>query len=327
MGTKKRKSVAVCRAPEPAFRWGDFSPEDRDWLRKKTADIETFAYNAACNTVRMGQALAEVRLKLRRKFKPWLAAHTGISRSQAYRHIAAAAVFGPYLSLIETLEPYAMYVLAQKEVPQSAREYAVELARSGTPVTRARALEIIDLYRPVPDPTAKEVREYESLVKALGKVTVETTTGGTKKVDQDRHTAKLVGKDDAMYARIGRTFVELAGACSLLTVAKVDDTDDVVLYSITTRTEDDLPRNIVSSDMEYGLLRAVGREPKKVCGNGCNGGAPVCFTQFGANDTMPDRLNTVCKACERARKLRLRDEKRKKRDAESTGDSAPTSQG
>lgn len=320
MGTKKRKTVAISRAPEVAFRWGDLPPDDREWLRKRTEDIETFAYNAACNTVRIGLALAEVRLKLRRKFKPWLAEHTPISRKQAYRLIAAAAVFGPYLCQIDTLEPSAMYLLSQKEVPQSAREHAVQLAESGTRVTRAVALEILDAHKPVAV-TDREVAQYEKGVTALSTLTVGTTTGGVKTVNQDKHTAKLVAKDSAKYESIGRVFCELADGASMLTVTKVDDADDVTLYSITARFEDDLPRSIVSSDMEYGLLRAVGREPKKVCGGGCNKGPdgvprPVCFTVFGANDTMPDRLNSVCKACERARKTRLRVEKRARRDAE-----------
>ena len=284
MATKHKSST------EPAFRWSDVAVGDRDWLQKRTQDIETYTYRTACDMVRIGQTLAEIRDRLPRKFSPWLVSQTPFSKATAYRLIATAGTFAPYVSLIETVEPYALYLLSQQDAPQAAREHAVQLASQGEKVTRALALSILDAYSDE-DPSEEEVEEYERL-----KGRIEQEENGRDKV-----TERLETMDAALYEGVGRTVIELVERVSMLTITKLDELDDAAIYSVTCH-ENGKPRSVVDRNLHCALELMAGREPQKYCPGCCEPGETLAMSRFGVNKSMPDGLMARCKVCERERK-------------------------
>lgn len=307
-----------------AFKWSDVPQEHRDWLRKRTQDVESFAYRIACDIVRIGQVLAEVRQRVGwGLYSSWLATNTPFGRSQAYRMISAAAAFGVYLSQIETIEPSALYVLAQDKTPQAAREHAVQLASEGKRVTRAAALEIVDAYKPV-TVTEKEAEEYGRARKKLDLIPVEKIKNDiivVEDVDQDAATALQERQDDSRRARAGRAIEELVRRARLIRIEKLDDVDDVDLYSVTCHFPDDGPRNVVDRRLDRALVTVCGTIETKYC-RGCDEQRPIEL--FGANKKMTDMLMARCKICEKSRKREMRVSERAKRAKPATPE--PTAQ-
>jgi hypothetical protein len=83
----------------------------------------------------------------------------GISKSAAYRYLAVQKAFGnsPNLGL---LNPVSLIELSSQNVPESAREEAVEVSLS-EPVTQAKAKAIIDKHKPKPASQKEEVIDAE----------------------------------------------------------------------------------------------------------------------------------------------------------------------
>ncbi len=297
------------------FSWGDVPVADRDWLRRRTEDIESYCYRTACDLVRIGQALAEVKKKLPRKFQIWLVTHTPLSRPAAYRMMATAKSFGPYVSQIETFEPCALYALAQEKAPQAARDHAVREAESGVRITRAVALEILDAYAPVAVGRA-EVKGYEAdRREVMG-----------EQDERDAETALMEDQDEGRNARIGRAFAALVER-GPVHASKVDDGENDPVYSVTVHTPGEGPRNVFDRDLGGALLRAGGVVELKFCPGCCVPGGDVLrrgehgpvrpalipTADFGQNRKQADFLMGQCGGCERARKrARRASEKAKK---------------
>lgn len=297
-----------------AFTWRDVPAADRDWVRRRTEDIESCAYRTACDMVRIGAALAEVKKKLPKRFAAWLIASTPFTRPTAYRLMATAKSFGPYVSQIETFEPCALYVLAQEKTPQAARDHAVALAEGGKRITRTLALEILDAFAPVAV-SATGVKEYESDRDQVMGVQDE----------QDADTAGMEADDERHAARVGRAFAELVGRSGLLlTATRLDDGETDPVYSVTTHTAADGPRNVFDKELLGALQRAGGTVEIKFCPGCCVAGGdvlragehgpirPACVpaTGFGRDKRQNDLLMTRCGACERSRKRQRRESER-----------------
>ena len=90
-------------------------------------------------------------------FVRWLELECDYSKSQAYRFISAAKVFGSFqLSQRWKTEinDTAMYLLAANNCPQPATEEALKLLKEGKPVTHKLAKELISKYTvPAASPT------------------------------------------------------------------------------------------------------------------------------------------------------------------------------
>lgn len=289
--------------PARGFRWSDVTAADREWLRRRTEDVVTYAYRTACDLVRLGQVLAEVRARVPRgTYVAWLADQTPFSTAHAYRLLAVADAFGAYLSQIEKIEPCALYLLAQVSTPPAARELAVQAAGDGRRVTRALALEMLAAARPEPEPTAAEVRAHERRAAGL-------------KLEAKAQPAAGEGSP----AWLWTVFEELVANSRLVHVAKVDDPDDDVLYTVTCHRELDTPVVAVRRSLGDAVAAAAGREPVKVC-PGC--GADKAVGEFGFDATNADGRNRYCKVCERNRRSENRKKARERKRRPGAGPAA-----
>ncbi len=326
--TPTRPPADVLGTPD-SFRWAVVPASDRDWLRARTDDIGTFTYRIGCDIARVGQILAQVRGRLKHGlFLRWLAAETTFDRAKAYRLMQIGKAFSSYISQIEKFEQSALYVLSQDKTPQAAREHAVQLAESGTRVTRAVALQILDAHKPVRVGTV-EVAEYEKLHKELNTLVIEVPASKTAetdlkavRVDQDKVTAQLEKRDAVRYEAIGRALVGLAGEMTNVRIEMVDDHEGVPVYAVTCHGADHTPRVVVDRKLRWALERVAGMNPSKFCPGCCLPGQMVPVGQFSDNNDMDDELSARCKACEKSRRKAGRERAKLEREAQAPNPAA-----
>ncbi len=306
------------------FAWREVDPEHRDWLKKRTQDIESFVYRTACDIIRIGQILSEVKKRLPKKYEAWLATSTPFSAAQARRLRGTAKVFNPFLSQIESIEPSALYVLAQDNTPQAARDHAVQLATGGTRVTHAVAREILDAHKPVGAMSKESVDAVQTARNRLWR-------------EEDREQAKTEGKeeqDDGRAAKMGRIVAELVERKSMVQLAKVEDAggegiDGAPIYSVTTYDPQCGPRSVSDRDLNLAIQRAAGSQEYKFCAGCCVKGGEImpegeyapgrqgmipthCFSR---DRRTADLLGARCNNCERPRKREIRLRKKLAKDA------------
>ncbi len=305
-------------APDAApFRWGDVAAPDRDWLRRRTEDVGTFSYRIGCDYVRLGVILGEVRGRLRHgTYLAWLAAETPFTPAHAKRLRAVGHAFGEYVAQMAQIEPFApsaLYLLAQPQVPAQVREYAVELAAEGKPVTRADAQEMI---------AATRARVFASKAEAAAAIKAHDATmrevrqaEGATRAD---HNA-AVRLDAARLAKLAAALLALVRDCTLVHITTVDDTEgDDPQYSVTVHREHDVPRCAVRADLTEALESAGGWEREKRC-PGCR--AVKKLSAFAYDRTTADGHVGRCRMCEGGRvsaskKKRVRDRQTRARGAE-----------
>lgn len=282
---------------------------DRDWLRRTAEHVRSLAYRTACDLVRIGQALAEVRGRLPYgAFVKWVEDELPWGKTQAYRLMAVAARFGGHISHGGTtaIEPTALYLLADPRVPDKARKHAVMLAEDGHPVTAAVARQLLDEYRRgTPEPSPKEARAYEQ-------------------AREDRENDDYAPPDDsgelARKAAAWDALVMLFSGCEAVHLTRIeesggDDDGGDPLVSVTAyRADPDAggrrARNTVRRRLADAIEAAAGREPIRWCGR-CKRTHPV--SEFGDDSRQPDGLNRYCKASERKRLGALKKKKRAER--------------
>jgi hypothetical protein len=301
----------------PPFRWADADPQLRDWLERRTEDIVGFAYRTACDAVRIGVALNEVRARLKHgEYQAWVLAKLPFSLPAARRYRQVADTFAVFQTAqFERFDESALYVLAQDKTPQTARELAVLEARSGKRVTRAVALEILESCRADSgDVGEEELAEYESSARQRNLLTVvrEDRKGQLKvsQVDQDREVALRNAQTANRHRRLGKALEAVVEGATLLRVEKLDDPEDVVIYSVTCHRPDDGPRNVPARRLVDALVKLSGASEAKVC-QACRKFVPLDL--FGDNDREPDELMARCKLCEKGRKSGIRKKKRAER--------------
>lgn len=286
---------------------------EREWLDKRAADVEAFVYRQACDTVRVGAVLEAVRKRIGHgRYQAWVESSLTISLRTAHRYRLVGRAFAQFQNCqFDRFDFGALYALAQlKGVPQQARELAVADAAAGKRVTLERAAEIIDSYRPVPDPDEKEVKDYERRVRELNEVATlvpakrdDAADLKVKMVDQDAETATLERRDAHRFEMVGRAVTELCARMPLVRVEHVTDPDGVPLYSVTCFDPDRAPTVVVDRKLRRAFERAAGKDPKKFCPGCCapgSEGLPV--GNFSDNDGMDDELAARCKQCERTRR-------------------------
>jgi hypothetical protein len=294
-----------------SFCWGHVPATDEGWLRQRTADLERIAERVARDLIAIGKILIEVANRLPRYFSPWLAAKTPFSPAHAYRLMGVAKAFAPYVSLpekVDSFDRWALYLLAQEKTPKAAREHALQLAEKGERITKRLAKEILDAHRTV-KVSQQQTIEMDDEIEELH---LYRDRDG-KRINQDAITAQQEAQDAERARKIGKTVCDLAERADLVTVTRVDDAEDVILYSVTFAFDGNAPRNVVDRDLLRALQRAVGVIETKYCPGCCAAGEEIPTEQFGANKRMPDLLMTRCKCCERSRKKERRERLRKER--------------
>lgn len=287
------------------FAWGMLAPDDRDWLKKRTQDIETFSYRIGCDVARIGMILSEVRARIGKgHFAGWLAKHTPFRKSNAYRLMDVGKWFGGHQSQIGTFEPTALYVLSSEKVPQQARDHALALADGKEKITRAKALEIVDAYKPV-RVTAQDVAATDRLNKKLNTLVVQG-----ERINQDAITQRMENQDAGMFERIGRSLSALLESSTMVSFQKLDEGEGDAGFAVTIYSETSHPRKVFVKELDYGLQTLSGREGRKQCQKCCADGETIPTSAFGFNKDHADRLNPICRDCEKARKRNFRERRR-----------------
>ncbi len=302
----------------------------RVWLDAKTADIIGAAYRQACDAVRIGLVLEEVRGKLRHgAYKKWVQTALPFSISTARRYRLVAAAFGRYQKVhFELFDELALYALADFRVPQPVREHAILLAEDGRRITQALALEIIDAHRSEPRmaPAGCVVEETPPVVKVrrcLGAECEGTFTGPLpgfcdkckKKLVAGPEVAKELKPEQVL--KRWRIVEELAERCTELRISKVEDTDDdEALFEVRAYFPNADPKVTVRRDLYDVLAVCAGKEETRHCGK-CGHDLPI--GQFGKNKLNPGGLMYRCRPCEKARRREMRVQARAERAAARAG--------
>lgn len=283
-----------------SFKYATRAISLREWLQNTTEQIHSLAYRTACDAIRIGRLIAEVKSRLKsRTFKNWVETDLPWSRSHAYKMMRAAELFGPLVSHRETerIAPLAMYMLSAHSVPDEARISAVALAATRT-VTVSDAREILAAHRRSPEPTKKELRVYERTMAGVFHF------GDSGSSQATAPPAELAAIWDAMTSLFGE------GATLHIAPLEEDDGELSPLASVTVYAPPERPRNFIRRHLGDAILAAAGREREKLCPS-CGHTKPVPL--FGDNDKETDGRNRYCRECERARLLKVKHESKRKK--------------
>lgn len=304
------------------------APGSREWLNRRTEDVLTLAYRQACDVIRIGAILVEVKKECGHgAYQKWVEKELPFSYTSAHRYVQVARAFAAYqISQFERFEPSALYALAQTAgVPKEARDHAVALVEQGEHITYTKALEIIDANRPV-SMTEKELKVYETNRRKLdARKEYNPASGRTVTAHPSEELAKLEAREQREYAALGRLFAAAAEQLDAFTVTRTvsaepgePDESHTVFYEL----KGGVPlRRSSSADLRLALEGLLGVQRLKVC-RGCvlrfPLGRPV--SEFGRNDDQDDGFMPRCRACERERK---RVKRRADRAARGTPEQPP----
>lgn len=294
-------NLHALHSSSPHFRWDTFNSDDRKWLEGRTDHILTLAYRSACDIVRIGRAIEDVRGKLPRKhYRAWVITTLPFSLKTAKRYRRVAEVFGPYESLqFEVFDPCALYVFSQLTCPQAAREHAVREAEQGKRITLAVAKEILSAYKPMRLTEREEGRLVGQLQKRMG---------GIRRDEAEARAKQERTVDPKVIAARWEVLAELIDSCSMITIQRVEDTEEChePAYSITYYHAGE-SHTVVQRRLHNAILTAAGKEETKwcpSCNNGVGGEKPVSL--FSACRLSPDLLMHECKVCAKERKQTAR---------------------
>lgn len=120
-------------------------------VNQRCAKVRKMLGEIQSEIVEIGKELMVIRAHLQENrvpggFDSWVASDFEESRSQAYRYVAVATVFGDCPNLGQ-YDLSAMYLLAAPGTPQEAREEARQLAESGEFVDYTTAARIIEKHK------------------------------------------------------------------------------------------------------------------------------------------------------------------------------------
>jgi hypothetical protein len=262
----------------------------RDQVRSIARQVKILAFRSARDIVESGKLLIEAWKTMescvkRTTFNQWCIEEFPWSRSHSYRLIKAAEVFGPLLGTVERIEVTALYMLTRSDVKEEIRSYVLEISKERV-VTAADAREILSATRGQPEPTKREVIQYEKTVEDI----------------LDDESPEPVGP--------WATFEQLVASATMIHISRSGDDDDLIL--VTVYREDDRPRRVVNTSLVQAIEAAADGEPERQC--------PTCeetkkLTAFCVNSRMPDGRNRICKRCEceRQKKIKLKKKRRKRR--------------
>ncbi len=118
-------------------------------------------------------------------------------------------------------------------------------------------------------------------------------------VNQDRVTALKTAQDANRRAKSGRALEELSRKATTVHIQKLDDPDDVEIFSVTCYYPEAGPRVAIGRKLHWPLLELIDEPEEKYCPH-CDRTLPA--NQFSDNGNLPDELNSRCKECEKERK-------------------------
>lgn len=174
------KSEVVSEKP---FSYDEVDKDTAAKLRYCALEINKHRNKIASSLLEIGKQLtiAHEAEKSTRTFLRWVDKEWGFSASTAYRYMDASRVF-QNVPNVGSFEDSAMFLLAQKDTPETALKEALKLAENGK-ITQKQAKEIIKKHK---TPVAS------SSSTAATTATAPTTTATvTSKTDNSKNTAKV----------------------------------------------------------------------------------------------------------------------------------------
>lgn len=290
---------------------------EREWLKARAEDVVGLAYRQACDTVRIGAILNEVRKRVGHgRFLRWVEDALPFSNPTANRYRLIARTFAAYQSCqFDKFDLSALYVLAQAQgVPKEARDTAVSLAEQGQRITHALAKEIVASCKVTV--TDREVSEYHKARAQLDRVAVTNPVSGkTEVIDPDAEKARLDARTARENEAVGALLVKALGLFARVEWERDDDDPERPMYWLTGYADREIPRKEFAADVRVALEKLTGSERRKNCRGCCPAGPGLLISEFGRNDDEADGWMPRCRNCEKGRKREMRRAAKAKRAA------------
>ncbi len=200
-------------------------------VKQKTVEIKGLIRQTAQEIVEIGQKLAEVKQQLKHgQFRNWLKSEFNWSISSATKFMQVSEQFKNINFTHFNFATSALYVLAAPSTPESARQYALEIAGQGENITYSLAKLIVKHYK-------ESVEKNDSASNQLNSTTImQSDAQSTSSVVDVVH--KNVGARSDKSVRI----VEIKRKKSKQIVDKVQDFE--IVYAGTCVAVQGCPKDL-----------------------------------------------------------------------------------
>ncbi len=132
---------------QQSFDYRALEPDDRGFVEERALKIRDAAKRTAQTIVLIGQWLTEVKTRLPHgAWSPWLETEFGWSDQSARRFIHVYENIKVNTLLNLDIDVSALYLIAAPKTPESVRQEVIRRAESGEPMTRAKAVEVLEEY-------------------------------------------------------------------------------------------------------------------------------------------------------------------------------------
>ncbi len=130
------------------FNYEIFNQKTQISVKQKTTEIKGLIRQTAKDIIDVGQKLAEVKQQLKHgEFRSWLKAEFNWSISSATKFMQVSEQFKNVNFTHFNFSASALYILAAPSTPESAREYALQLAARGENITYSLAKLVVKHHR------------------------------------------------------------------------------------------------------------------------------------------------------------------------------------
>ena len=138
------------------FDYSQLDADTRATLQAHATRFGRLAQDAALGLWQMGEILADAQERLafygRGTFQSWVEAEASVGLRTAYRLMDVYRRFDCANLAQTTFAASALYVLAELSTPPQARAEALYRAQRGEAITHAKAQEMVQTYKPLPEP-------------------------------------------------------------------------------------------------------------------------------------------------------------------------------
>lgn len=194
---------------QQAFDYRELTEESRSFVKERALLIRDAAKKTAQGIVLIGQWLTEVKARLPHGgWLPWLETEFGWSQRTAYRFIDVYhSVKLANLANLE-IDVSALYLITAPKTPEPVRQEVIQRAQSGEPMTRAKAVEVLEQYKQraeVPTPTVARQIAISTGVPTL-------STNNTYILPMSKEAEANVGREQELVRGLYSAAGEIAAA-------------------------------------------------------------------------------------------------------------------
>ncbi len=186
-------------AQQQSFDYRELKPDDRGFVKGRAVLIRETAKRTAEGIVLIGQWLTEAKARIPHgQWLPWLKTEFGwaLRTAQNFMRVYEQSKNANFANL--DIDVSALYLIAAPKTPELVRNEVIERARNGEPMSRAKAVDVLEQYKArceSPPPTVAR-----AIATATGKLTADNTgvyrtPGSTPESERaaDEHTKATFG--------------------------------------------------------------------------------------------------------------------------------------